>query len=221
MSHRAAFDTAFARCPLVAILRGVRPDEVAGVGEALVDAGFTLIEVPLNSPDPLASIAVLARAVGTRAVVGAGTVLDPADVAHVADANGTLVISPNTDERVIAASVARGLVSMPAFATPTEAFTALHAGADALKLFPAEGSSPATLRAMRAVLPGAMRILPVGGITPDKLRPWHEAGASGFGLGSALYTPGRSADEVAVLARDFIAAWKACAQPSSSRVARE
>lgn len=208
MSHHAAFDAAFARCPLVAILRGVRPDEVAGVGAALVDAGFTLIEVPLNSPDPLASIAALARAVGSRAVVGAGTVLDPVDVANVADANGTLIISPNTDERVIAASVARGLVSMPAFATPTEAFAALRAGADALKLFPAEGASPAVLRAIRAVLPKASRILPVGGITPEKLGPWLEAGASGFGLGSALYKPGRDAGAVHTLARRFIAAWK-------------
>lgn len=219
MSHRVAFDAAFARCPLVAILRGIRPDEVEGVGEALVTAGFTLIEVPLNSPNPLASIAALAHAVGGSAVVGAGTVLDPADVADVADAGGTLVISPNTDERIIAASVARGLVSMPAFATPTEAFTALRAGADALKLFPAEASSPAILRAMRAVLPRATRILPVGGITPEKLKPWREAGASGFGLGSALYAPGRKAGEVAVLAREFIAAWEACGQPSSSRVA--
>lgn len=150
MGHHAAFDAAFARCTLVAILRGVGPDEVSGIGEAIVDAGFTLIEVLLNSPDPLASIAALARALGSRAIVGAGTVLDPADVA---DANGTLIISPNTDERIIAASVARGLVSMPAFATPTEAFTALRAGADALKLFPAEGASPTFLRAIRAVLP--------------------------------------------------------------------
>lgn len=210
MSHHAAFDAAFARCPLVAILRGIRPDEVAGIGEALVDAGFTLIEVPLNSPDPLASIAALARAVGARAVVGAGTVLEPADVADVADAGGTLVISPNTDERVIAASVARGLVSIPAFATPSEAFAALRAGADALKLFPAEGASPTILRAMRAVLPATTRILPVGGIVPESLEPWLAAGASGFGLGSALYSPGRDAREVHSRASRFVEAWRVC-----------
>ena len=206
MSYHAAFDAAFTRCPLVAILRGVRPDEVAAIGEKLVEAGFALIEVPLNSPDPLASIAALVRAVGTRAVVGAGTVLDPADVGHVADAGGTLIISPNTDERVIAASAARGLVSIPAFATASEAFTALRTGADALKLFPAEGASPAVLKAMRAVLPGGTRILPVGGITPEKLQPWIQAGASGFGLGSALYSPGRRPDEVYALASTFVQA---------------
>ncbi len=213
MSHHADFAAAFARCPLVAILRGVRPDEVAAIGGALVDAGFTLIEVPLNSPDPLASIAALARAVAGRAVVGAGTVLDPADVARVADAGGTLIISPNSDERVIVAAVALGLVAMPAFFTPTEAFSALRAGADALKLFPAEGASPTVLRAMRAVLPAATPILPVGGITPDKLGPWLEAGASGFGLGSALYAPGRDAGAVRALADGFIAAWRACSSP--------
>lgn len=213
MSHHAAFDAAFARCPLVAILRGICPDEVAGVGAALVDAGFTLIEVALNSPDPFASIAALAQAVGPRAVVGAGTVLDPADVARVAAANGTLIISPNTDERVIAASVACGLVSMPAFATPTEAFAALRAGADALKLFPAEASSPLILRAMRAVLPSATRILPVGGITPEKMGFWREAGASGFGLGSALYIQRLEAEEVYARARRFIEAWKESSGP--------
>jgi 2-dehydro-3-deoxyphosphogalactonate aldolase len=209
MTHHELFDAAFTRCPLVAILRGVRPAQAAAIGEALVAAGFTIIEVPLNSPDPFASIAALAAAVGGRAVVGAGTVLHADNVAQVADAGGTLIISPNTDAAVIARSVAAGLVSIPAFATPTEAFAALQAGASALKLFPAEASSPTVLRAMRAVLPGTARILPVGGITADGLGPWHAAGAAGFGLGSALYTPGRSAADVAARAADFIAAWAA------------
>lgn len=213
MTRHAAFDAAFARCPLVAILRGIRPDEVATVGATLVDAGFTVIEVPLNSPDPLASIARLARALEGRAIVGAGTVLDPADVAGIAEAGGALVVSPNTDKRVIAATVSHGLASMPGFATPGEAFAALRAGADALKLFPAEGASPAALRAMRAVLPPDTRILPVGGITLDTLDSWFQAGASGFGLGSALYVPGRDPGSVGAIARRFITAWNACARP--------
>jgi len=206
MTYLADFDTAFAQCPLVAILRGLTPDEAVPIGEALVDAGFTLIEVPLNSPDPLESIARLARAMAGRAMVGAGTVLREADVAAVAAAGGTLIISPNANVGVIGASAARGLVSLPGVATPTEAFAALDAGATALKLFPAEGSSPTVLKAMRAVLPKALRILPVGGITPDNMRPWLEAGAAGFGLGSALYKPGYSAAEVHVRAGAFTAA---------------
>jgi 2-dehydro-3-deoxyphosphogalactonate aldolase len=206
MTHIAAFDAAFARCPLVAILRGVRPDEVESIGEALVDAGFAIIEVPLNSPDPLDSIARLARALGGRAVVGAGTVLRVADVAAVEQAGGTLIISPNANTQVIAAAAARGLVSLPGIATPTEAFAALEAGATALKLFPAEAASPAVLKAMRAVLPRDARVLPVGGITPEGMTPWRTAGAAGFGLGSALYAPGLSAPEVATRARAFIAA---------------
>lgn len=206
MSHVAAFDAAFARLPLIAILRGVRPDEVEDIGEALVDAGFTLIEVPLNSPDPLDSIARLARRLAGRAIVGAGTVLNVEAVAAVEAAGGTMVISPNTDVAVIGASAAAGLVSLPGFATPSEAFAALTAGATALKLFPAEATSPAVLKAMRAVLPPATRILPVGGIAPETMTPWIAAGAAGFGLGSALYLPGRSAEDVATRARAFVAA---------------
>ena len=200
-----AFAAAFARCPLVAILRGVGPDEAVGIGEALVDAGFTLIEVPLNSPDPFASIAKLAeRFTGTQVVIGAGTVLDIADVPRVGEAGGTLVISPNMNPRVIGAAKARGLVPIPGIATPSEAFDALDAGAAALKLFPAEAVSPAVLKAMRAVLPGDIRILPVGGINPRNMAPWLQAGAAGFGLGSALYKPGLGADEVTARARAFI-----------------
>ncbi|MBO9622291.1 MAG: 2-dehydro-3-deoxy-6-phosphogalactonate aldolase [Sphingomonas sp.] len=206
MSHIAAFDAAFARCPLIAILRGVKPDEVEAVGEALVDGGFTLIEVPMNSPEPLDSVARLARRFEGRAVIGAGTVLRVDQVDAVRAAGGTMIISPNADTRVIAASAAAGLVSLPGVVTPTEAFAAIDAGATALKLFPAEGSSPAVLKAMRAVLPKDMRLLPVGGIAPDNMDPWREAGAAGFGLGSALYKPGFTADDVRPRARAFVAA---------------
>ena len=202
--HLAAFDAAFARCPLVAILRGVRPDEVEAIGDSLVDAGFTLIEVPLNSPDPFDSIARLARRLGGRAVVGAGTVLRPADVPAVQDAGGTIVISPNANPAVISGSTAAGLVSLPGVSTPTEALAALDAGAHALKLFPAEGNSPVVLKAMLAVLPRDVRVLPVGGVSPDLLAPWMAAGAAGFGLGSALYKPGMAAAEVGERAAAFI-----------------
>jgi 2-dehydro-3-deoxyphosphogalactonate aldolase len=208
MSHLAEFDTALRRCPLVAILRGVEPDEVVAIGEALVAVGFGLIEVPLNSPQPLESIARLARALAGRAVVGAGTVLRTSEVAAVQAAGGVLIVSPNTNVGVIAAAARAGLIPLPGVATPSEAFDALDAGAAALKLFPAEGSSPAVLKAMRAVLPDGVRILPVGGVTPDNLAAWMGAGAAGFGLGSALYSRGLSAEEVAVRARTFIAAFE-------------
>lgn len=214
MTHLAAFDAAFTRCPLVAILRGVKPGEVEGISEALVEAGFTLIEVPLNSPSPLDSISRLARRLAGRAVVGAGTVLREAEVAAVSEAGGTMIVSPNADPRVIAAAIAAGLVSLPGIATPTEAFAALDVGATAIKLFPAEGSSPAILKAMLAVLPESVRVLPVGGVTPDLVAPWRKAGAAGFGLGSALYVPGRSADEVGVRARSFIDSWRASGSPT-------
>ncbi|MDF7776389.1 2-dehydro-3-deoxy-6-phosphogalactonate aldolase [Sphingomonas sp. AOB5] len=204
MPHLPAFNAAFERCPLIAILRGITPDEILPVGEALIDAGFTLIEIPLNSPDPVESIARLARATEGRAMVGAGTVLREAEVAAVAAAGGTLIISPNANTQVIAATAARGLVSLPGIATPTEAFAAIDAGATALKLFPAEAASPVVLKAMRAVLPKAMRVLLVGGINPDNMQPWLDAGAAGFGLGSALYKPGASADDVYANAKAFI-----------------
>jgi 2-dehydro-3-deoxyphosphogalactonate aldolase len=209
MNHVTAFDAAFKRCPLVAILRGVSPNEVVDIGAALLDAGFSLIEVPLNSPDPLDSIARLAKAFADRAVIGAGTVLRKEEVAAVQGAGGTMIVSPNANVEVIAATASAGLVSLPGIATPTEAFAALDAGATALKLFPAEAASPAVLKAMRAVLPVGVRVLPVGGITPDNLASWLNAGAAGFGLGSALYTPGLSPDQVAISARKFIAALQA------------
>jgi len=206
MTHIAEFDEAFASCSLVAILRGVRPDEVEGIGDALVDAGFTLIEVPMNSPEPLDSIARLARRFAGRAVVGAGTVLRSEDVEAVRAAGGTMIISPNANPAVIAASAAAGLVSLPGTSTPTEAFAALDAGATALKLFPAEGSSPNVLKAMLAVLPKGTRVLPVGGVSPELVAPWLKAGAAGFGLGSALYKPGMTAADVGERARAFVAA---------------
>lgn len=205
-NHIAEFDAALRRCPLIAILRGVAPHEVVGIGEALVEAGFSLIEVPLNSPEPFDSIALLAKTFAGRAVIGAGTVLRESDVAAVQAVGGTMIISPNTNIDVIAATVRAGLVSLPGVATPSEAFTALAAGATALKLFPAEGASPAVLKAMHAVLPSGVRVLPVGGITPDSLATWLKARAAGFGLGSALYTPGLTPAEVAARARSFIAA---------------
>jgi 2-dehydro-3-deoxyphosphogalactonate aldolase len=206
MSHIAEFDAAFARCPLVAILRGVKPDEVEAIGEELVAAGFTLIEVPMNSPEPLDSIARLAKRFAGRAVIGAGTVLRVEQVQQVIDAGGTMIISPNANLDVIRASAAAGMVSLPGIATPTEAFGALDAGATALKLFPAEAASPVVLKAMRAVLPKDARVLPVGGIAPDNMGPWTDAGAAGFGLGSALYKVGLTAEQVGANARAFVAA---------------
>ena len=203
MSSIAEFDAALARCPLIAILRGVTPNEVVAVGEALFDAGFRLIEVPLNSPDPLDSIARLAKAFAGRAVIGAGTVLSAVDVAAVQAVGGTMIVSPNANIEVIAATSKAGLVSLPGIATPSEAFAALAAGATALKLFPAEGASPAVLKAIRAVLPAGVRVLPVGGITPESMAPWLKAGAAGFGIGSALYSPGLAPDQIAVRARTF------------------
>jgi 2-dehydro-3-deoxyphosphogalactonate aldolase len=191
-------------CPLVAIIRGVAPDEAERIGEALVGAGIRIIEVPLNSPDPFDSIARLARTLGDRALVGAGTVLDPADVARVRDAGGRIIVSPNTYARVIEATAAAGLVSAPGFFSPSEAFEALRAGAHGLKLFPAENATPQTVKALKAVLPKDVPLLVVGGVRPDGLRPWLEAGATGFGLGSGLYKPGQSAEETAMRARAYV-----------------
>ena len=207
MTELERFHAHLEECPLVAILRGLTPGEAESVGEALVEAGFRLIEVPLNSPRPLESIARLAARFGEAAMIGAGTVTTVAQVAEVREAGGTLIVSPHTDERVIAATTAAaGLVSLPGFLTPSEAFAALGAGAHALKLFPAEALSPAVLKAQRAVLPRDVPILPVGGIGPDSLAPWLAAGANGFGLGSALYRPGMTAAEVSERAQRFVSA---------------
>jgi 2-dehydro-3-deoxyphosphogalactonate aldolase len=189
--------------PLIAILRGVTPVEVTAIGEALIGAGFVAIEVPLNSPEPLASIRALADAFGERALIGAGTVRDPADVARIAAAGGRLIVMPHGDAAVIGAAKQRNLLCVPGVATPTEAFAALDAGADALKLFPAEALPPAVVKAWRAVLPKDVWLLPVGGIRPDSMAPYLAAGADGFGLGSALYKPGTTPAQIAATARTF------------------
>jgi 2-dehydro-3-deoxyphosphogalactonate aldolase len=194
--------------PLVAILRGLHPDQAPAVGDALVGAGLRILEVPLNSPQPLESIRRLAERFGDERLVGAGTVLDPARVRDVAAAGGRLVVMPHADVAVIRAAKQAGLYCVPGVATPTEAFAALAAGADALKLFPAEQASPAVLKAWRAVLPAGTAVLPVGGIAPDTMGPWLAVGAAGFGIGSSLYAPGRAADDVAVRAQAFAQAWR-------------
>ena len=193
------------QCALVAIIRGVTPGEAEAIGAAIFDAGIRIIEVPLNSPDPLASIRRLADSLGDRALIGAGTVLEPGQVEQVRSAGGRLIVSPNSNAAVIGATVAAGMISSPGFFTPSEAFTALEAGAHALKFFPAEGASPAVLKAQRAVLPKGVPVIVVGGIKPGNMAPWRESGADGFGLGSGLYAPGRSAAQTAEAARAFVA----------------
>ncbi|MFJ1301670.1 2-dehydro-3-deoxy-6-phosphogalactonate aldolase [Pseudomonadota bacterium AL_CKDN230030165-1A_HGKHYDSX7] len=209
MSTATPLSQAMQACPLVAILRGIRPEESAAIGLALYQAGFRLIEVPLNSPQPFDSIAAMRAVLPADCLLGAGTVLDPDDCARVRDAGGQIIVMPHSDAAVIRRAKAEQLFCLPGVATPTEAFAALAAGADALKLFPAEQLGPQVLRAWRAVLRAPM--LPVGGITPQNLAEYAAAGASGFGLGSALYKPGLSADEVGARARDFVAAWQAIA----------
>jgi len=207
----ARLAAAMAKLPLVAILRGLRPHEAQGVGLALEQAGFALIEVPLNSPQPFDSIATLRRVLGPATLVGAGTVTRVEDVRRLQELGADLVVMPHADAAVIRAAKAAGLLCVPGVATPTEAFAAIAAGADALKLFPAELVTHGVMKAMRAVLPPDVPLLPVGGITPASLAPWREAGAKGFGLGSALYSPGLDASAVAANAVDFVRAWHACA----------
>jgi len=199
------FRAALAACPLVAILRGLRPEEAKDVGAALVASGWRLIEVPLNSPDPLASIRILAQAF-PQALVGAGTVLQASQVAQVHAAGGRLIVAPNFHPGVVGEAVRLGMTCLPGVFTATEAFAALEAGASGLKLFPAELVPPAGVKALRAVLPAETLVVPVGGITPDNLAAYRAAGANGFGIGSALYRPGMSAAEVGRQALDFMAA---------------
>ena len=193
--------------PLIAILRGIRPGEVPAAADVLTSAGFRIIEIPLNSPEPLESLRHLAGRTGLLA--GAGTVLSTAEVEAVAAAGGRLMVAPNADREVIAAAKRLGMVALPGVATPTEAFAALAAGADGLKMFPAEILPPKALKAWRAVLPAGIPLLPVGGITPESMADYLAAGADGFGLGSALYKPGMSAGELGQRARAFAEAYRA------------
>ena len=194
---------------IIAILRGITPSDAASAAEALVTAGITTLEVPLNSPDPFDSIAAMSEAVGDRATVGAGTVLTTADVARVSEAGGTLVVSPDCNPEVIRATRAMGMQSWPGFYTPTEAFTALRSGATGLKLFPGALAGPSGLKAMRAVLPQGTLVYAVGGAGPDNFGAWLTAGADGFGIGTALYTPGLAVPEIAARAAQIVAAYDA------------
>ncbi len=194
--------------PLIAILRGITPDEALPVGLALAEAGFRIVEVPLNSPQPLLSIEALARELGEHCLVGAGTVMSAAQVDQVARAGGRLIVMPHGDAAVIRAAKAQTLWCAPGIATPTEGFAALAAGADALKLFPAELLSPPVVKALRAVFPPEVLFLPVGGITPQSMAAYVTAGASGFGLGSALYRPGLTVAQVKANAQAFVVAWR-------------
>jgi 2-dehydro-3-deoxyphosphogalactonate aldolase len=202
------FLDALDRLPLIAILRGIPPADAPAIGEALLAAGFACIEVPLNRPGALDALAVLAERFGDQAAIGAGTVLGSEDVMQAAAAGARFAVMPNTDPRVIRAAKQAGLQAMPGFATPTEAFAALGAAADALKMFPAEALLPPVLRALKAVLPADVPVLPTGGITPDRLAAYWAAGANGFGLGGALYRPGAPAPEVAAAAAAFKSAYE-------------
>jgi 2-dehydro-3-deoxyphosphogalactonate aldolase len=193
------------RCDLVAILRGIRPDEVIAVTAALEVAGIAIVEVPLNSPDPIASIKALAAAFGDRLLIGAGTVMTEAQVSEIAAAGGRLIVTPHASAPVVRAAKRLGLLAVPGFFTPAEAFAMLDAGADALKLFPAEGAHPAMLRAVRAVLPPGTMVLPVGGIDASNMAAWRAAGAAGFGIGSAIYKPGDTPNTVSAKARVLLA----------------
>lgn len=208
MSASELFDLHFRQCPLIGIIRGVTPDDAQATARALYEGGIRIIEVPLNSPEPLKSISTIADALGDDALVGAGTVLNVGDVQKVHQAGGRLVVSPNMNPEVIKATVAAGMVSCPGAFTPTEAFAALEAGATVIKLFPAEGASPKVVKAMRAVLPKDLTLLIVGGVTPESMRGWLDAGANGFGLGGGLYKPGQSPEQTLSKAKAYVGALK-------------
>jgi 2-dehydro-3-deoxyphosphogalactonate aldolase len=206
MSARDLFERYFRQCPLIGIIRGVTPDEALATARALFDGGIRIIEVPLNSPDPLTSIRTISGALGDDALVGAGTVLTVDDVETVKQAGGRLVVSPNMNPEVIGATAERGMVSCPGIFTPTEGFAALRAGATVIKLFPAEAASPKVLKAIRAILPRDAVVLVVGGVTPESMKAWQNAGANGFGLGGGLYKPGQSPEDTLAKARAYVEA---------------
>ncbi|MEO6910284.1 MAG: 2-dehydro-3-deoxy-6-phosphogalactonate aldolase [Edaphobacter sp.] len=201
--------TLLQRCPLVAILRGVQPAEVEPIGAALEAAGICMIEVPLNSPQPLESISILARRFGDAMLIGAGTLTQPSQVAEVAEAGGRLIVTPHADTAIVRTAKSGGLIAIPGFFNPTEAFALLQAGADAIKLFPAEILGPPMLKALRAVLPKDAIVMPVGGVGPEQIAPWAAAGAGGFGIGSSIYKPGDNARTVAAKAKALVAAVQA------------
>lgn len=207
LAHR--FAKAMSALPLVAILRGVHPEEAVDLGTSLYETGFRLIEVPLNSPNPMASISALRRALPDDALVGAGTVRSASQIEQLVGCGGELVVMPHADSTLIRAAKAVGLLCVPGIVTPTEAFAALDAGADALKIFPADLITPAILKAIRVVMPKETRLLPVGGITTHNMQAYVDAGADGFGLGSALFKPGMTVQQTAGNARAFVAAWRA------------
>ncbi len=198
------FERWFAKMPIVAILRGLRPDEAVAIGETLVEAGIGILEVPLNSPEPIASIGRMAEALKGRAIVGAGTVLTPTQVDQVAEAGGQIVVSPNTDVAVIQRTRDRGLISLPGSFTPTECFASLAAGAHAIKLFPGELVTPASARGLAAVLPKGVRMLVVGGVSADTIKDWRDSPVNGFGIGSSLFKPGMTVAEVDQRARTLV-----------------
>jgi 2-dehydro-3-deoxyphosphogalactonate aldolase len=208
MSHVLAFDQAFATCPLIAILRGLHPNEAAAVGEALVAAGITILEVPLNSPEPYDSIRTLSGVLKGRAVVGAGTVYRRTEVDRVVEAGGTLIVSPNANTEVIAHAKSLGLVSAPGFFTPTEAIAALDAGADVLKIFPGELMTPSGVKALNAILPKGTRMVLVGGVGEASFATYAATPLAGYGIGSSLYAPGVPAQDVGERAARFIAAFR-------------
>jgi 2-dehydro-3-deoxyphosphogalactonate aldolase len=200
------FQSHMDKLPLVAILRGLKPEEALAVGTAIVNAGFHILEVPLNSPEPLRSIQILSKAF-PNALVGAGTVTTAQQVRDIKAAGGQLIISPHLDDNVVCEAVNLGLIALPGVATPTEAFRALALGAHGLKLFPAEMISPVVLKSMRAVLPGHVKLIPVGGMGVHNMADYRKSGATGFGIGSALFAPGKSAEAVGESAKAFVQAW--------------
>lgn len=196
-------------CNLVAILRGIKPEEAEPIAEVLIEAGFRILEVPMNSPEPLKSIETMVKRFGDQALIGAGTVLTTNQVADVAATGAKVIISPNCNTAVIKASVEKGMISLPGVATPSEAFAAIEAGATGVKAFPAEAIPPVVIKAWKAVLPKHIPVLAVGGVTPDNMKAFIDAGAAGFGIGGSLYKPGDDANAVAAKAKAFITAMRA------------